>query len=195
MGVPLEVVANPLTVWVAPTGTDFPNVDAAPDGDWFLLGTSGAANYEDAGVTVTHDQTITTWTPAARTMPRRIWRTAEGFSVAFSLTDISSAQYAKTLNDATVTQIAAGSGTPGYDSIELYQGLTVAVFALLARGLSPFDESMAAQYQVYQAYQGANQAPVYTKGTPATLAITLSALFDEDNDGVGQLIIQTAVSN
>lgn len=190
----LEVVASPLTVWVAPTGTDFPLVDAEPDGDWFLLGTNGDGNYEDAGVTVTHEQTITTWTPAGRTMARKAWRTAEGFSIGFSLTDITSAQYAKTLNDATVTQIAAGMGTPGYDSIELYQGLTVAKFALLARGLSPFSESFAAQYQVYQAYQGANQAPVYTKGTPATLAVMFSAFFDEDNDGVGELINQTAAS-
>lgn len=192
---PFEVVAAPLTVWVGPVGTAFPDVDEAPSGTWFKLGTSGDKNYGDDGVVVTHQQTITPWTPAGSTMPRKVWRTSEGIMIGFTLVDISAPQYAKILNDGSVTQTAAGAGTPGYDSVPLYQGIEVAAFALVARGLSPADEALAAQYQVPIVYQGAEPAVTYNKGTPAGLAIQFTALFDDDSGGVGDLIVQTAVAS
>lgn len=191
---PFEVVMAPLTLWLAPVTTAFPDVDEAPSGSWTKVGTSGDKNY-DTGVTVTHQQTITPWTPAGATMPRKVQRTAEGFMIGVTLADTSAAQYAKALNDAAVTQTAAGTGTPGYDSVPLYQGIGVATYALLARGLSPADESMSAQYQVPIVYQGGEPAPVYDKGAPAALALQFMALYDEDSTGVGDLIIQTAVAN
>src|SRR3990167_8660628 len=113
MATPYEIVAAPLTVWVAPTGTAFPDVDTAPNGSWTKLGTSGDKNYADDGVTVTHEQTIETFTPAGSTAARKAWRTEEGLLVEFVLVDISADQYAKILNDATVTDTGAGAGTPG----------------------------------------------------------------------------------
>lgn len=193
---PMEVIANPLELWLAPVGTAFPDVDEAPADPWFLVGTSGNRNYEEDGVTVTHEQTVTPWTPAGSTMARKVWRTEEGLMIGVSLTDLSSAQYAKALNDADVAQTAAGSGTPGFDAISLYQGIEVAAFALIARGLSSFDESMAAQYQVPRCYQSENPTPVFKKGQPAFLACKFTALYDEDSPDapVGELVIQTAVA-
>src|SRR4051812_46653534 len=96
---PYEVVCNPLTVWVANTGTGFPAINAAPSGSWFQLGTSGTRNYDDAGVTVTHSQTIAEFTGAGSTTPRKAYRTDEGMTVGFTLVDITAEQVAKVLDD------------------------------------------------------------------------------------------------
>ena len=58
MSTPYEVVAQPFTLWVAPVGTAFPDVDTAPDGSWTKVGTSGDLNYTEDGVTVTHSQSV-----------------------------------------------------------------------------------------------------------------------------------------
>lgn len=115
--------------------------------------------------------------------------------IGFTLVDISAQQYAKVLNDAAVTQTAAGAGTPGFDSVPLYQGIEVAAYALIARGLSSVDEALAAQYQVPIVYQNAEPAVTYNKGTPAGLAIQFTALFDDDSAGFGDLVVQDAVAS
>lgn len=193
---PFEVVAHPLTVWLAPVGTAFPDVSEDPDASWIKLGTSGDENYDEDGVTITHEQTIEEWTPAGSTGPRKAFRTEERLLVAFNLVDISADQYAKVLNDTDVTQVAAGSGTAGADEFGLSQGHTVASHALLARGVSPADEQFSAQYQVPRCYQAANPEPQYQKGTPAGLACEFAALEDLDasaeTERFGKLVIQTA---
>lgn len=193
MGAPHEIVAAPLTVYVAALGTAFPDVDEAPVAAWLKLGTSGDKNYSEDGVTVTHEQTIEVFRPAGGTAARKAFRTEEGLLIEFTLVDISAAQYAKVLNNATVTQTAAGAGTPGTDKFDLLQGLDVAAFALLARGKSPADNALSAQYQVPKVYQAASPAPAYVKGTPAGLAIQFAAL-DDSVDAFGELVIQTAVA-
>ena len=190
---PFEIVAAPLEVWLGTVGAEFPDVDETPhssDG-WILLGTSGDLNYTDKGVTVTHDQKISEFIPAGSTGPRKAWRTEEHLQIDLELADVSAAQYAQVLNDAAVSQHAAATGNPGYSEFDLLQGLDVAVFALLARGLSPADDAMAAQYQVPIAYQSAAPKPVYAKGAPALLAVQFDALVD-DTSGFGTLVVQTA---
>lgn len=197
MAQPFEVIAHPLTIWLAPVGTAFPDVSEDPDASWTKLGTSGDENYDEEGVTVTHDQTIEMWTPAGSTGARKAFRTEEGLVIEFTLVDISADQYAKVLNDATVTQVAAGAGTAGVDEFGLTQGHTVATYALLARGLSPADDQFASQYQVPRCFQNASPEPQYNKGgEPAGLACEFAALEDlnaaADAERFGKLVIQTA---
>lgn len=191
MAAPHELVAAPLTVWLAPVATAFPDVDEAPAVAWEKLGTSGDKNLTEDGVTVTHDQTVVAWRPAGSTAARKAFRTEESLMIEFTLADISAAQYARILNDAAITQTAAGAGTPGTDEFDLLQGLDVTRFALLARGVSPADNDLAAQYEVPICYQGASPAPVFRKGEPAGLACQFIAL-EDDSAGFGQLVIQTA---
>lgn len=196
---PFEIVSAPLTVWLAPVGTAFPTIDTQPAAEWFKLGTNGDKNYDDDGVTVSHEQSINTWRGAGSVGPVKAWRNEEELSIGFTLVDISPAQYAKVLNDATVTETAAATGTPGTAEFGLSQGAEIATFALLARGKSPVDENMSAQYQVKRCYQAENPEPVYTKGgdSPAGLEIGFAALEDL-TDGVaererfGKLVIGTA---
>lgn len=194
MAAPMEIVAAPLTVYLAPVGTAFPLVDTAPAVGWVKLGTSGDKNYSEDGVTVQHSQSIATFTPAGGTAPRKAWRTQEGLEIGFTLVDISAAQYAQVLNDASVTTTAPGVGQPGQDDFDLLQGLDVATFALIARGLSPSDEQFVAQYQVPIVYQGAEPTPAYKKGEPAGLACSFMALEDASL-GFGKLIVQTAAAS
>lgn len=188
MAAPFEIVAAPLTVYVAAVGTAFPSVDAAPNGSWTKLGTSGTKNYDEDGVTVTHSQTIETFTPAGGTGPRKAWRTEEGLLVGFNLVDLTPEQFAKVLNDAAVATVG---GPPAVKEILLLQGLTVARFALVARGLSTVNDALPAQYQVPICFQNAEPEPVYKKGEPAMLACEFMAL-EHDTLGFGKLIVQTA---
>lgn len=186
-----EIVAAPLTVWLAATGTAFPDIDADPTTPWVKLGTSGTKNYDEKGVTITHDAKYETFTPAGSTAPRKAFRTSESLLIELDLVDLTAAQYAQILNDASVTDTSAGVGQAGQSSFDLLQGTTVSLFALLARGVSPHDPSMNAQYQVPIVYQATAPKPVFMKGTPASLACQFAAL-EDDTDGFGTLVIQTA---
>ena len=196
MAVPSEIVAAPLTIWLAPVAFAFPDVDEVPipTNGWEKLGTSGDLNYDEAGVTVTHNQTIETFTPAGGTAARKAWRTSESLMIEFTLVDISAAQYARVMNDATITQVAASAGIPGKDSFDLLQDIDVTTFALLARGVSPANPAMVAQYEVPMVYQSASPSPVYSKGKPAGLQCQFVALADATT-GFGKLRIQTAVAS
>lgn len=189
---PFEIVCAPYTVYVAPVGTAFPAVDlATPATPWKLSGTSGSKNYTDAGVTVTHGQTISEFTPAGSTTPRKTWRTAETLLIAYTLADVSPDQYATVLNDAAVTTVAPATGTAGDKHFELMRGVQVNTHALLVRGISSVDDSLNAQYEVPCAYESGNPAPTYSKANPAELAVEWHAL--ELTPGVfGTLRVQTA---
>jgi hypothetical protein len=173
MPAPYEVIAAPLTVWVAPVGTTKPVINVAPSGSWVKLGTSGTKNYGQKGVVVTHNETVVKWRPAGGTGHRKAWRTEEFPSVEFDLIDLTAEQYAYALNSATVT--TAGNAK----SIPLQQGATMAQVALLARGISPVNDAFAAQYFLPIAIEIGTAAPAYAgEGVPAGLSLKFDALED-----------------
>lgn len=181
---PYEIVGAPLRVWLTAPDPEFPGLDEEPGEGFLLLGTSGDKNYTEDGVTVTHDQAQNYFRGAGATAPRKAFRTEEDLLFALTLADISPAQYAKVLNDAAVSTQAPDSGQHGEQSFELWQGLHVAQFGLLARGVSPLHGTGAAQYEVATCCQDGNPAPVFTKGEPAGLACQFRAL-DASGDGTG----------
>lgn len=196
---PYEIVGQPLTLWVAPVGTAFPLIDAAPAAEWILVGTSGDNNYSDAGVTVTHSQTINKVRPAGSVGPRKAFRADEDLMFALTLWDVTLEQYALALGRLeAVTTTAAGAGTAGFKTLGLSRGETVPEMALLARGVSPYADGMAAQYQVPRCYQSGNPAPVYNKGVPAGLALQFEALEDltavDPTLRFGTIVAQTAAA-
>lgn len=188
MSAPFEVLVGAYTVWLAPTGTAAPATNAAPSGSWIKVGTSGTDNYDEKGVTVKHSQTVGTWTPAGSTAPRKAYRTAESLEIDLTLVDLSMAQYAQALNNATVsTQV----GPPATQTFSLLQGTTVQLFSLLARGASPVNDQLSAQYWVPIVFQNGNPSPVFSKGAPAGLDLSFMALKDSTN-GFGTYVAQTA---
>lgn len=174
---PFEVVCAPYTIYAAVVGTPIPSPDpfGVPSTSWTQVGTSGNKNYTDTGVTVTHTQTVSTFTPAGSTTVRKAWRTEEGLTMALEVADLSPTQYALLLDNIAITTTGATS-TAGSDShFELMRGVEVNQYALLIRGISPVNEALAAQYEVPSAFMMGNPAPRYSKQGPATLAIEFHA--------------------
>lgn len=195
---PFEIMAAPFTAWLAPTGTAFPDLSASPAVAWVMLGTSGDKNYDEDGVTVTHEQTIEEFTPVGLSAARKAFRTAESLVIAFNLVDVSPAQYAKVLNGQTVTDTAAGVSIAGNLNFPLLQGLSVSTFALLLRGNESASavagtDNFKTQYEVPVVYQNANPEPTYKKGEPAMLACEFRALWDSTN-GFGKFRSQDAAA-
>lgn len=195
---PFEVIIAPFDVYLAPVGEAWPAIDEAPAGNWALLGTNGSSNFAEDGVTVQHTQEFAEWGGLGSTGIQKVVRTQEGLTISLTLIDLSLEQYAKAMNDATVTDTAAGSGTAGYREIALRQGRTVSTFAMLVRGPSPYADSMNMQYQVGRVIQRGNPEVVYSKGEPAGLSFEFFALEDpgqaEEAKRFATLIAQDAAA-
>lgn len=171
-----EVIGSPYDVWVSPVGTAEPALDALVatfDPAWFHLGTNGINNQGTGGVTVGTARTQTSFTPGGSTLEVKSWTTDEKLTVGGSVVDTTIEQVSKILDDATITTVAAGTGNPGHKSIPLVRGVNVKYFALLVRGISPYDDgsgTLNAQFVFRRVFQSASQQLKYVKGTPAEVA-------------------------
>lgn len=198
MAAPFEIVAAPLSLYLAPVGTAFPAVDTPASSfpvAWTTVGSNiygPSYDTDAAGITVTHNQTFATFTPVGTTAPIKMWRTDEQLTIAITLADITPAMYALSMNQVALTTVTPTTGVAGSISMPLLQGIAVTNFALLARGVSAINDAFNAQYQVPCVYQSANPAPVYKKGAPAELAITFATMLDPAGNGFGTLVQQTA---
>lgn len=198
MPAPFEIIAAPFTLYWAPTGEAFPDVDEVPAGNWAKVGTSGDLNYTEAGVRITHEQNVEEFRALGSTGPRKVFRTSESLLISLELADLSLAQYRLTMNQNVVASTAAGSGTPGFDTLNLYRGLDVNLIALLVRGdVSPFGSGWKMQYEVPFVYEASSPELVMTKGPdPAMLALEFRAVEDagaaSNAERFGRLIAQDA---
>lgn len=195
---PYEIIAAPFTLWLAPVGTTFPLLSAAPASEWVKVGTSGDRSESEDGVTISHSQDISEVKTAGSTGPVKAFRTDEGLVVGLTLLDVSLEQYKLALNSNAVSTTAAGVGTVGFKSLPLYRGLSVATHALLVRGASAYGDSYVGQYEIPYCYQSASPELVYKKGDPAGLALEFTALEDpaaaSASARFGRLIMQHAVA-
>lgn len=196
---PYEVVAQPFTLYVAPVGTAFPDVDTAPGAPWVKVGTSGDLNYSEEGVTVSLAQSVELWRSLGSTGPRKAFRTEEELRISMQLADLTLEQVAVALNFNTVSTVAAGAGTPGYKKIGLSRGTTVTSKALLVRGgLSPYGDTWAMQFEVPVAIEAAEPEVVFVKGEPALVALEFVAIEDPDaatpDERFGRIITQNATA-
>ncbi|WEK00595.1 MAG: hypothetical protein P0Y59_02570 [Candidatus Sphingomonas phytovorans] len=192
---PLEIIAGPLTAWVAPIGTAFPLITAAPAGPWTMVGANGDRNYSDDGVSVMHSQTIQKVRPAGTVGAVKAFRTEEDLTLTLTLWDLTLEAYTLALNGATVSATAAGVGTAGFKKLGLSRGEDVKTYALLVRGTkSAYGATYAAQYEVPRCYQSANPNPAYRKGVPAGLQLVFDALeygaATSADERFGRLIMQ-----
>lgn len=189
---PQELLSCPLTLWVAPIGTAVPLVDTTPTAPWVQVGVNGNLDYDSTGLTVTHNQTLATWTSVGSTAPSAVWRTDEQLEIAVTLADTTAAAYALAMNNVAVTTVAATTGLPGESDVPMLQGTTVALFAMIARGQSALNQTLNAQYSIPAVYQAANPTPVYKKGAPAELTLTFATILDPNGGGFGKLQQQSA---
>lgn len=177
---PFEIIGAPLTLWVAPIGTAFPTIAAAPGAGWTKLGTNGDRSYENGGITVTHGKAYDKVRTAGASGPVKAFLTEEDLMFGVTLLDLTLEQYQFALNGNTVTTVAPATGQPGTKKIGLSEDVgRTKEYALLARGLSPYNEALAMQYCIPRCYQSGAPAPVFRKGgTGAGLALRFEAMED-----------------
>lgn len=176
---PFEIITSPLKLWIAPIGTAFPTLDEDPAVDWTLVGTNGDKNYAEGGVTVAHSKSYTKIRTDGASGPVKSTLTEEDLMFRVNLLDLTLEQYANALNGNIVTTIAAGSGTVGHKRIGLSQNVgRTREFALMARGLSPYNEQLPLQYCVPRCFDSGSAQPIFSKSNGAGLALELTALED-----------------
>lgn len=198
---PYEIIAFPYTCYLAVAGTAMPTLKEIEEAEikrekgeapglktggvtWKLVGTSGALNYNESGVTVNQPQTVQSFTGAGATMPRKAWRTDEAIEVAFELVDLSAQQVAyAAMDNATVTTVAGVTGTaekPGEEKFSLYRGPKLYYYAMILAGISPMEANYTAAYYMPACYQSASPSVKYSlKGGPAMLALQYTSIIQE----------------
>jgi len=192
MSAPLEVLAGPFTIWVAPSGTAFTDPSATPSVSWTKVGTTGDQNYSDNGVTVALSPTYKTFTPAGSTAPTKVWRVTEVLEIEFGLVDMTAAMFAKVMNDASVTTQAATASFGGNSNVPLLQGVDVTLFALMARKTgSAAGDAFNTQFQVPLVYNAGQPKIVSKLGEPDVLDVKFTALKDPSL-GYGKYLVQSS---
>lgn len=177
---PFEIICAPMTVYIADVGTAFPALDAEPGAGWQLLGTNGARSMDESGVTVSHAKSYSKIRTAGASGAVKAVLENEDLMFRVNLLDVSLEGYQFALNGNPITTTAAASGAMASKQIGLSQSVgRTREFALIARGLSPYDEALPMQYCVPRCFDAGSPEPVFRKGgTGAMLALQLEALED-----------------
>ena len=114
--------------------------------------------------------------------------------MTFTLVDLSPEMQAlAAFDDADLTTVAAGASQAGEKHFQTKKGVTVAQFALLARGESTVDNGLTLQHEWPTVYQSGEPSPVFTKGEPAGLELEFTAIEVTEGE-FGTTRIQTAVA-
>lgn len=181
---PFNIIMTVGEIWVAPVGTAFPLVSAAtPGGAWALLGTSGNLDYDEDGIHIIGEQTISEFVGAGSTVARKVSRTVEAIRVTAKLADMAVESLRRALNSNPITTVASSSGIPGSKAVPLYQGPDVNTVALLVRGQSPYsgDASSFLHVELPNAYNGAGFDIANQKGVAEGYTLDFKGLLDPNN--------------
>ena len=189
----LNIINGPIELYFASTGTTFPDIDDEPPTGFTLIGTSGAKNYMEDGVSVAMNQSIEEFRGLGSTYALKAFRTEEEVIITVKMADLTLSEVRRALNENAVNVTAAGGGTAGVDDISLDRGVVVNTIALLVRGVgkSPQFATGDLQFELDKAYEGGSQELIFVKGEPAGVLLEFHAL-EDDSGNVGRLLVQTA---
>lgn len=186
---PFNIIAAPADVWVAVSGTSFPNITDAPAVAWKAMGKT------EGGVTATHNQSLTELSADQVTSPLKVLRTEETLMVEFNLAEIDLEKFAFIMNQATVTTNAAAGGQPAHKVFPFYQGVVVKTYALIMRVPSPYGD-FHMQYEIPFVIQAGEPSLSYQKADKAVLNCSFKALVDPnagtEAERFGRVRAQTA---
>lgn len=185
----LEIINGPLSVYWAPVGESFPAVADAPAGNWALIGTSGAHNYSEDGVTVSGEKSVEYFRALASGYPRKAFITESDLMVGVTLVDYTLAQLRLALNQNTVTTASPIA------HIQLDVGVDVNEIALLVRGTgkSPQFSGGNLQYELPRVVEDGSREWGWIKGDPVGSELNFRLIYDEgqSNPG-GRLVVAIA---
>jgi hypothetical protein len=172
-----------MRMWLAPVGTAFPDPDAEPNGSWSLIGQSGERDYTEDGIKVRHPKTIERWRGLGSPHTRKMFITQAGTIVEVSVADLRLEMYRLVLNGNAVASDA------GVSSLDLKVGHTVAEYALMARGASPYAANLARQYNLNKVAVVSEPEVTSVKAAPGVLLLTFEAMEDSAGE-VGELLAE-----
>jgi hypothetical protein len=188
---PFEIIAGPAIVYVAPVGTSFPAVDEAPAVAWLRLGRT------KGGVGAQHNQTQVDLRADQDTAPAKVMRTEESMVLTFALADLTLENFGRVLNGILPTDVAPVVGPPavaGYRKMTMYQGLTVAQYAMLIRAPSPYlevliaYESLGLDYRLTRVSQSGNPSVKFVPDDMALLETEWKVI--SDPNAVGATLLE-----
>lgn len=184
------LLTNVGRLYIAPVGTEFPDLTETPASPWRDLGDT------QEGVDVNSDDKIELVRTDQRTGPVKATRVDETVVVKTKLAEAT----LENLKDALgvgVTDTAPEVGTIGTREIPLHRGSVVAEFALLFRGDSPYG-AFPAQYELPRAYCDEAGTIKYDKGKNVPVVVTFKCLEDlnatYESERYGRLIAQDAAA-
>lgn len=169
MPTPREIIYGPAEVYAAPVGEAFPAVNAAPAGNWALIGTEGSKNYDEAGVIIRSPVAMAAFRSLGSTLKRKVSITERDFAVEFTAVDINPEEmaYALGVDPDDITDTPAGGGAAGHQAIEIPSSPIPFQQAILVRCTqSPFGEAMNHQWEIFAANQVGSGEGTYSKSTP-----------------------------
>ncbi len=185
----IEIVNGPMEVYWGPTGEAFPAVADAVAGNWLRIGTSGAHNYHEDGVSVLSEKNVEYFRALASGYPRKAFISEADLMVGLTLVDLSLAHLRVALNQNTVTTASPIA------HIQLDVGLDVNEIALLVRGAgkSPQFAGGNAQYELPRVVEDGSRDWSFVKGEPVGSELNFRVIYDEgqSNPG-GRLVVAIA---
>jgi len=187
---PYSVLVGVGSLYVAPVGSTFPDVDATPTDPWNSMGQT------DGGITVTLEQTLDQHRSDQNTGPVKVTRSEENMVIEANLLEATLENLARVLTEE-VADTPPGAGTIGTRALNLYRGFGVKTMALLFRGeyQSPYG-NWPAQWEVpYGYFDGAVEIG-YSKTDHIVFLARFVALVDPNAaspaERFGKLIVQDA---
>ena len=168
MGAPFELVAGPMSLYVAVVGQAQPEISATPPAAWMILGYS----LSEDGLVVNPEETVNKQKTLDSPQTKKLFRSEDDLTLTCTLLDLTVEALARVMNGKAVITTAAGSGAGGYREITLGRGFDVKMYAVLARGMSPYGDNFNAQYWIPNAYVSSG-GPTYVKGEAAGLELEI----------------------
>jgi len=160
-------------IYVYALGEAMTAVDAAVAGNWIKLGTAGKDQYNEEGIVIGHPQQITKWRGLGNAATMKVNRTEEDVTIRFQLHDMTAVQYAKVLDDITVTN------TSNYQLLSLLRGTSVAHLAMLLRSSEgPYGDSYACQYECFDVVQTGGPDITFAKSAPAGIPLEFTVIYN-----------------
>jgi hypothetical protein len=167
---PYSLLVGVGRLYIADANTAKPALDAAPGVAWRELGET------DDGVKISKTQSIEAFSSDQRTGKVKATRTEEGITIEANLQESTLENLADVVG-GTVTDVPAASGTIGKRSMGMHSGATVAEYAFLFRGDSPYGD-YPAQYWVPRGYMDDDTEIEYKKGDKTLIPVKFEALED-----------------
>ena len=171
----IEIINGPLSVYWAPLTESYPAIGAAPAGNWALVATSGAHNYTDDGVVISHEKSVEYFRALASPYPRKAFITEADIIVKVTIADFSLTQLRLALNQNTVTS------DTGFDYMSMDIGLDITEIALLVRGTgkSPLIAAGNLQFNINRVVEIGSQDYIFSKGDPVMGELEFQVIYDE----------------